>query len=145
MKATTKYQIKVCSFCDRSREEVQNIFKGPGVNVCDECLVAGRLKDFDPHAPLSLKYLQLTDNAIEQLIQEQYYEEGRVDDAILDILIDKRRIDLTRFKDQNRIRELWRKLVLLSILNPDGYKEALEYIKTTADRLKKDDIPDIPA
>ena len=33
-----------CSFCGRSESEVQNVFKGPIAQICNECLVAGKLK-----------------------------------------------------------------------------------------------------
>ena len=130
-----------CSFCGRTKNEVQNIFKGPGVNVCNDCLVAGRLKNYNPNQSglerfcLPRKLTGYESEIIEQLVIKQFNDNVHVDDYLLDLLIMDREIDLTGFKDQKRARKLWHRLILISLISPEGYNKCVQYIKECTKKL----------
>jgi ATP-dependent protease Clp ATPase subunit len=45
-----------CSFCGKSKDEVQVLVKGPAAAICDECVSMARdilTEELDRHAPLA--------------------------------------------------------------------------------------------
>lgn len=34
--------LEACSFCGKGRDEVSHLISGPGVNICDQCVMAAQ-------------------------------------------------------------------------------------------------------
>lgn len=98
-----------CSFCGKTRDEVERLIAGPAVYICNECVEACQAMSNDITKPKNL----------DALAEWQAAEEG-VREAVIFGLVER--------ADQVRKRARWARAARLHALEKDGvgYLRALE-------------------
>ena len=81
---------------------------------------------------------------VRRVALKQFKETGRIETDILDLIMEDWGIDLSKYKDANRARELQHNLVKLYLLDPESYDEICALIKYKVQKHQQKTKPSIP-
>ena len=83
-----------------------------------------------------------------EIMTRQYQDTGQIDEIVLDLILEYWGIDLAAFNAPETAKELWRHLIILLLIDPDGFEEIRAFAKYKLSRCKSPasaEIPDIVA